>query len=385
MTIRVLTLSLLLLVYTLPSIAEDTQELDPEELQTQIEDLKTQIERFQELLKNTRDERSNVEDQLRASEQGIGELLQEIDKIQKEVDRRQRKIDALRKEQKELQQAKSEQQGYVVKQIRAAYKIGSQGYVKVLLNQQDPNQLSRILKYYEYFTEARAKKIRGFSRIIANLKVIEAEITEEKQQLSIDRTRLDFEHHALVNVRAERERTLIDLNLIISDRDAELGKRLQDREQLEALLRTISLGVADIPQISEIPFLNRKGKMLLPVQGKVTNRFGSVRKQGKLHLDGVFIATDEGQSVYAVHYGQVVFSDWLRGFGLILIINHGEGYMSLYGHNQVLYREAGDWVYEGELIANSGNTGGLTEPGLYFEIRSAGQPTDPQSWCIARA
>lgn len=382
---RFFALCLVLLACALPGIAEEIQALDAEELQTQIEDLKTQIERFQQLLKNTRDERSNVEDQLRASEQGIGELLQEIDKIQDEVDRRQRKINALRMEQKELQQAKSEQQGYVVKQIRAAYKIGSQAYVKVLLNQQDPNQLSRMLKYYDYFIEARAKKIREFSRIITNLKVIELDIAEEKQKLSIDRIRLNSEHHALVNVRVERERTLIELNLIISDSDAELRKRLQDRQQLEALLQTISRGVANIPQISEIPFLNRKGKMLLPVQGKVTNRFGSVRKQGKLQWDGVFIATDEGQSVYAVHYGQVVFSDWLRGFGLILIINHGEGYMSLYGHNQVLYREAGDWVYEGELIANSGNTGGLTEPGLYFEIRSAGQPTDPQSWCIARA
>lgn len=122
----------------------------------------------------------------------------------------------------------------------------------------------------------------------------------------------------------------------------------------------------------------------MPIAGRVTNRFGSARSSGKLRWNGVFIEAEPGTPVTAVHYGRVVFSDWLRGFGLLLIVDHGDGYMSLYGHNEVLYRETGDWVTAGETIATVGDTGGQNRSGLYFEIRHAGKPTDPQHWCRVR-
>ena len=139
-----------------------------------------------------------------------------------------------------------------------------------------------------------------------------------------------------------------------------------------------------IPEDAE-PFGAMQGKLYLPVTGRISHRFGNRRNQGKLRWDGVFIDADEGVPVHAVHYGRVVFSDWLRGFGLLVIINHGEGYMSLYGHNQALYRQTGEWVHAGEVIATVGDTGGQSRTGLYFEIRIAGEPSDPQKWCVARA
>ena len=134
-----------------------------------------------------------------------------------------------------------------------------------------------------------------------------------------------------------------------------------------------------------IPFESMKGQLMLPVAGTISQSFGADRNIGKMRWRGIFIDAPEGEPVHAVHYGRVVFSDWLRGFGLLLIVNHGKGYMSLYGHNQTINREAGDWVLVGETIATVGNTGGQNKTGLYFEIRIDGTPADPQRWCQTRA
>ena len=156
-------------------------------------------------------------------------------------------------------------------------------------------------------------------------------------------------------------------------------------ERLQALLDRITASIADLPTPGDTtPFVREKGKLLLPVSGRITDRFGTSRNNGKLRWNGIFIAAPRGAPVRAIHYGRVVFSDWLRGFGLLLIIDHGDGYMSLYGHNQVLYTEVGDWVTAGEIVATVGDTGGQNRAGLYFEIRYKGKPTNPQLWCQAR-
>jgi septal ring factor EnvC (AmiA/AmiB activator) len=144
-----------------------------------------------------------------------------------------------------------------------------------------------------------------------------------------------------------------------------------------------SLANLDAPRSAQ-PFAGMQGKLLLPVEGRISHRFGNQRNQGKLRWHGIFIDAAEGESVYAVHYGRVVFSDWLRGFGLLMIVSHGEGYMSLYGHNQALFRETGDWVSAGEVIAAVGDSGGQDKTGLYFEIRIDGKPNNPQNWCVTR-
>ena len=164
-----------------------------------------------------------------------------------------------------------------------------------------------------------------------------------------------------------------------------LENRIKDQRNLEDLLNRIAEGVVNLPtQGDTIAFSSRKGSLLMPVSGTIKSRYGSRRGDGKLKWDGVVISAATGDPVHAVHYGRVVFSDWLRGFGLLMIISHGEGYMSLYGHNQVLYRETGDWVTAGEVIAAVGDTGGQLEAGLYFEIRNGGKPTNPQQWCKVR-
>ena len=256
----------------------------------------------------------------------------------------------------------------------------------MLLNQENPNQIARMLKYYDYLNRARAQQIEQYSATIAELEAVEREIEKGTEQLVKDRSLLQTRHLALASIKKEREQTLLRLNATIIGKDAELKILIGDRERLKALLLRIDRDIASLPAPSEVLTFDRlKGSMALPVKGRISNRFGSTLNKGKLNWNGLFITATEGTPVYAIHYGRVVFSDWLRGFGLLLIINHGEGYMSLYGHNQTLNREIGDWVAAGEIIASIGNSGGFAESGLYFEIRYEGKPRDPQIWCVARA
>jgi septal ring factor EnvC (AmiA/AmiB activator) len=355
---------------------------DPEQLEAELRTLEAEIQKFREMMEETQGTRSDLEDTLRTNDQQINEILKKIETIQKDLNKGEEKISSLKYEQNQLQRAKRNQQELIARQIRAAYEIGNQEYLKVVLNQEDPNQLARMLTYYDYFNRARAEQIETFKETIHSLEKVSQQIRLQNEKLEIDRLALASQRTDLETTRKERRITLAQLNAEIARTGSEIDRRIKDRERLEALLERITAGVFNVPTpLDVLPFADRKGKLAMPVAGQVTNRFGSSRNEGKLRWNGILIAASAGDPVRAVHYGRVVFSDWLRGFGLLLIINHGDGYMSLYGHNQVLYRETGDWVTAGETIATVGNSGGQNDSGLYFEIRHAGTPADPQVWC----
>lgn len=366
--------------------SESTTTVDAAEIQTRLKQLKSDIDKFTSQLADTKSKRTNIEADLKQNEKDIGEIIKKIEVIEEDLKDSEHKISNLQKQQKELVIAKNEQQGYIVRQIRAAYQIGNQEYLKVLLNQENPSKITRMLKYYDYFNRARAQQIERYSATITSLEVIAENIVEKTKKLARGRSLLQSRRFALANIKQQREKILFRLNATIIGKDAKLKILISDRRHLEELLARIDTELTLLPAPGQvIPFAQLKGKMILPVRGKISNRFGSTLDKGKLPWNGLFIAAAEGEPVYAVHYGRVVFSDWLRGFGLLLIINHGEGYMSLYGHNQSVYREIGDWVDAGEIVASIGNSGGLDRSGLYFEIRYDGKPRDPQIWCIARA
>ena len=295
------------------------------------------------------------------------------------------KISSLTEEQKELLTEKGEQQYYIEQQIRAAFEIGNQEYLKVLLNQEDPNEIARMLTYYDYFNQARSRQIESYNLTLLDLDLVKQELAEETIVLESQRRALGTQQLSLANIQKEKRKTLKALINQISTAGSELTSLEQDRGRLEELLGKLQESLANLkaPGSSQ-PFAGMRGKLLLPVEGRISHRFGNQRNQGKLKWHGIFIDAAEGESVYAVHYGRVVFSDWLRGFGLLMIISHGEGYMSLYGHNQALFRETGDWVSAGEKIAAVGDSGGQDKTGLYFEIRIDGKPNNPQNWCVAR-
>ena len=377
---------IILFLALLPVIsAQAEQSVSQVEIEARLKALEKEISNYKETLDSTQGQKSEIEATLERNEQGINKLINEINTIEKELDTTNDKVSSLTEKQKELLTVKSEQQYYIEQQVRAAYEIGSQEYLKVLLNQEDPNEIARMLAYYDYFNQARSRQIESYNLTLLDLDRVTQELAEETVVLESQRRALGAQQKSLANVQKEKQMTLKALINQISTTGSALLKLEQDRGRLEQLLDKLeeSLANLDAPRSAQ-PFAGMQGKLLLPVEGRISHRFGNQRNQGKLRWHGIFINAAEGESVYAVHYGRVVFSDWLRGFGLLMIISHGEGYMSLYGHNQALFRETGDWVSAGEVIAAVGDSGGQDKTGLYFEIRIDGKPNNPQNWCVTR-
>ena len=376
---------LFLVLFTVLS-AQAKHPEDQEEIAAKLKALEKEISSDKKTLKSTQGEKSKTEAVLERNEKGINKLINEIGAIEKALDTTSAKVSSLTGKQKGLLTVKSEQQYYIKQQIRAAYEIGNQEYLKVLLNQEDPNEIARMLTYYDYFNQARSKQIEFYNLTLLGLNRVTQELSEETLVLESQKRALSTQQKSLASVQKEKKIALKALISQISTTGSALWKKEQDRKKLEQVLAKLQKSIANNigePQ-SEKPFAGMRGKLLLPVEGRISHRFGNQRNQGKLDWHGIFIDAAEGESVYAVHYGRVVFSDWLRGFGLLMIISHGEGYMSLYGHNQALFRETGDWVSAGEVIAAVGDSGGQAKTGLYFEIRIDGKPNNPQNWCVAR-
>tara|TARA_B100001105_G_scaffold201773_1_gene165465 strand:+ start:1441 stop:2601 length:1161 start_codon:yes stop_codon:yes gene_type:complete len=377
---------IILFLVLLPVIsAQAEQSVSQVDIEARLKTLEKEISNYKETLNSSHGQKSEIETTLERNEQRINKLLNEIDTIEKELDTTKDKVSSLTEKQKELLTVKSEQQYYIEQQVRAAYEIGSQEYLKVLLNQEDPNEIARMLTYYDYFNQARSRQIESYNLTLLDLDRVTQELDEETVVLESQRKALGAQQKSLANVQKEKQTTLKVLINQISTTGSALSKLKQDRRRLEQLLDKLqeSLVNLDAPRSAQ-PFAGMQGKLLLPVEGRIIHRFGNQRNQGKLKWHGIFIDAAEGESVYAVHYGRVVFSDWLRGFGLLMIISHGEGYMSMYGHNQALFRETGDWVSAGEVIAAVGDSGGQDKTGLYFEIRIDGKPNNPQNWCVTR-
>ncbi|MFT7141629.1 MAG: septal ring factor EnvC (AmiA/AmiB activator) [Sulfitobacter sp.] len=377
-------LILLLFFFTAPLFAAEAR--DPAQVRQELDALEAEIQKFRGMLERTQGERTNLESSLEDNEKDINQILNRINSIQTDLKKGEDKLSSLSGKERELDQQKIAQQGQIALQIRAAYELGQQPYLKVLLNQEDPQKVERMLTYFSHITDARRAEITAYESTIIQLANLSQLIEEQNHTLLDQRVELRAQQDGLIEARKDKEQVLVLLNQEIKSTDNELEQRIADRQRLDDLLVRITTGITNLAsQTDTRPFAQMQGDLYLPVAGRVTQSFGSRRADGKLRWNGLLIEASEGDPVHAVHYGRVVFSDWLRGFGLLMIVSHGDGYMSLYGHNQVLYRETGDWVAAGEMVASVGNTGGQTGFGLYFEIRSAGKPFDPQLWCQIRS
>ena len=359
------------------------ETIDPATLLQEIQALEDGIEAYRKDLETTQDQAGELESDLEDNEKQQNALIQRVRELEGDLDFTRRELRRLQNRESHLLASSAEQRHYLSQQIRAAYRLGNQEYFKVLLNQQDPDEIARMLAYYDYLNTARASQIGGYRETLAELTTVTRAVEDRSLALVDMRNDLELEQQLLLESRTRREKTLAQLRVSITTAGSEIARRERNRSQLESLLARIESGFGGLGA-SDAPFRTLHGSLPMPVIGKVVNRFGSRRAAGKLRWNGIFIAADQGDPVRAIHYGRVVFSDWLRGFGLLLIISHGEGYMSLYGHNEVLLRKTGDWVTAGEAVAAVGRTGGADRDGLYFEIRSSGKPTDPQRWCRAQ-
>jgi septal ring factor EnvC (AmiA/AmiB activator) len=342
--------------------------------------LNKEMKQLRKLSAQFKADRSELQTELSRAETAIGTINRKIRHATKQLKQQQNKLKQLQKKRTKLQKQKSGQQKLIEKQIRAAYQLGQENKLKVLLNQEKPDELNRMLTYYDYFNEARSVEINHYISIIEELNAIEPAIAETTQALRNNKETLDQERQSLVSTQKQRQKSLTKINNSLQNNEQRLQQITSDRRRLEKLLEAVAENIATLTIPNDTPFKALKGKLSWPVKGKLTKRFGTWRTGGKLRWQGVVLSAKEGTEINAVHHGRVLFADWFRGSGLLVIIDHGDGYMSLYAHNQSLLTEPGEWINAGDTIATVGNSGGRKQAGLYFEIRHNGEPSNPQRW-----
>jgi septal ring factor EnvC (AmiA/AmiB activator) len=353
--------------------AEQAQRL--QQLRTRIGELKNELVSMQgrknaldaELEKTDR-EFGTVASDLRLLDRKIGQSLTRLDELGREREEHRKNLQAV--------------QITLARELRSAYVLGQQQQVKLLLNQDDPTAIARLMTYYGYLSRARADRIRGITSVLDELALIEQQVSEQKSGLEKLKDAKIAESDRLKQIQANRKRVLARLQAQLREKSDELGALQRDEKNLQQLVDSLRRALREVqpstaPSKSISPL---KGKLVWPVEGRIGMPFGAVQADGKLRSRGVLINASAGADVHAIARGQVVFADWLRGFGLLLIIDHGKGYMSLYGYNRSLFKEVGDRVEAGDLIATVGDSGGRDRSGLYLELRKDGRPFDPAPW-----
>ena len=355
--------------------AAEAQRAKLEALHTRIEGLRTQI--------NARSgEKSALARQLRDSEQTIGRLARRLRVLDGRLRDRQRRLEELRAQRAAQTETLTQQRAVLARQVRAAYAMGRQEKIKILLNQQDPATVGRMMVYYDYLSRARVQKIESLRAQLQRLMAIEQKIRVEEQELVRLRDEQASQLFAMQTSQDQRREVMAKLTAELQEQGRQLASLQSDERELNALIKGLEQALADIPveHPQQIQFAGLRGRLPWPASGRIVSRFGTPRLGGLL-WDGVMISAPEGREVRAVHHGRVAFADWLRGFGLLMIVDHGDGYMTLYGHNQSLFKEVGDWVGADEAIALVGNSGGRERSGVYFGIRFKGRPVNPTKWC----
>lgn len=356
------------------------------ETRAELEALRERIEEVRSTLAEERQRESRTQDELARVERRIGELAAELQSTQADLAAARAKLDRLEQRRASLQEALEAHRATLGAQLRAAYRMGRQPALRLILRQSEPARLARALGYYSYLNRARLDAIDRATELMAEVRALEQETERTRRQQQAEIDTLEGQRAELESVRAERRRILERLRASIAEKGQRLDHMKANRDELERLLERLGSVIADIPAapLEEHPFASRSGQLEWPVRGSVRARFGSARAEGRLRSRGLVISAESGTEVHAVYYGRVIFADWLSGFGQLIIIDHLDGYLSLYGYNQRLLRSTGDWVTPGEPIATVGDSGGQERAGLYFEIRRDGQPVDPERWLAQR-
>lgn len=364
-----------LLMLSFPAGAQDST--DTEARLAAINDTIGQIESW---LQQARSQRSS-------EEAALGELNQRIDRINQDIADNQRDISRLDQQLADLSQqrdtllADSETQREIVaRAIRASYVSGGDSQLQLLLTQQDPSTAQRMLVYFEAFNEDRLQQIRQFRQTLNELAQTRDDIDQAQATLATTNAALATQREALESNQQARSRLIASLNADMATRRNELEQLLADRAHLQELIDEINRIIVDIPAPEDAaPFAAARGQLPWPVTGELLARFGQ-QYGGSLQRQGIIIGSAAGSNVRAVHNGRVVFADWLRGSGNLIVVDHGNSFISLYAHVQGFTKNTGDWVNRGEVLALSGNDAGNGAPGLYFEIRQSSRTLNPQDW-----
>ena len=368
-------------VFGLLSSSTLLAEVSQEKSERELAQLKSNITKVNRWLDRANTEKTGLSKTLEKQEKTINRLSKAIRSSQAKIGLQTKELNRLEKEFKQQTKTLRKQQAFLIKQLQRAYLHGEQSQAKLLLNSNNPQELATDMRFFAYINEARNEKIAEVQNILEDIKTTENKILRQKTKLS-EQYKLQKQHHAeLKKEQTARKQILAKLSANIKNNTQRLEKMRKDQKRLEKLLFELEEAIANIPLPDDAaPFSKQKGRLPWPLKGKVRARFGSRIAQGKLKLNGIHIATKDNQEVKAVHSGRVIFSNWIRGFGLLIIIDHGNNYMSLYGNNKSLAKDTGDWVRAGEILAYAAQSNAKSETGLYFEIRKDGKPINPSRW-----
>ncbi|MFV1998115.1 MAG: murein hydrolase activator EnvC [Acidiferrobacterales bacterium] len=341
--------------------------------------LRERIDTLQLKLDQTRSERDVARATLRPVERRISQQIRAQRKTREEIAASNTKLRRLRKQQQSSRVALTRQRKALAIHARTAYVLGQQDQFKLLLNQQDPASIGRVFTYYRLYANARVTRMNAIKQDLGQLVQLESRISQHRKNMLLVEDRHRKQSRALEKSRQSRATLLASLNREIRTGAQEIARLKRDEKRLDKVM-------AELPEVAVRGpngrrFSGARGRLPPPVRGRVTARFGTRRQLGDLRWKGIFLATPSGREVKAVFGGRVVFADWLQGYGLLLILEHGGGYMTLYGNNEGLTRQLGDRVEAGNVIALTGNTGNIAQSGLYFEVRYQGKPENPLRWC----
>jgi len=347
--------------------------------ETELKQVKSRIESIRKAIHAEAVRRDALAGQLKKADLDIQSAREQLAAVRDRRNAAERRVAELQKEQTETRGKIDEQRGALAGELTAAYMNGRQEQLKLLLNQGDPGQLGRMMAYYGYFGRARAERITSIGEHLAHLELLTERIGAEAARLKTLEQEQERNVQALAGARSRRAQTLAQVQSTLKTRNDELAKLRRDALALEKLVEELRRAIEEFPELAERPFQQVKGKLPWPVKGSLLARFGQLRSGGPLKWQGLVIAAARGTQIRAPYYGRVVYADWLPGMGLLVVLDHGGGYMSLYGHNEQVYRRVGDRVVPGDPIGAVGDAA-VGRPGLYLEIRKGKQALNPQEW-----
>lgn len=362
----------------------------------ELKDLRGRIEQTQKDLESAEESKSEATDALKSSERAVSQTNRELYNLSRKQLEVSAKLNGLQSDATRTQSEIGQQQALLSKLLYQRYLAGEDDSLKLLLNQKDPNEAARQLHYYGYISRSRADLIQSLRLSLDHLQALENETQEKDKELTRIKAEQESRKHQLETEQSARQLVLTRIAKQIQNRRRELSTLKRDEQRLTQLIEqlakiaskkrkrsaTTTPGKVKQPDLSQASgaFRQLKGKLSLPVSGEVLHRFGSPREDSGALWKGIFVRAHTGEAIKAVASGRVVFADWLRGFGNLLIIDHDDGFMSLYGNNEALYKQVGETVRGGDTISTAGNSGGSPDSGLYFELRYQSRPFDPLSW-----
>jgi septal ring factor EnvC (AmiA/AmiB activator) len=352
---------------------------DRDQTEAQLRALGAQIEKVREQVGRDLVERDRLSRDLRSAEVTVAQARGELERLRRERAGRAADRAELAQQRRRQQEALDATRAGLAAQLRAAYLIGREEPLKLLLNQQDPARAGRMFAYYGYFGRLRATQITAIEGQVRDIDTLDARLVAQDQELAALEKQQSGELAKLDDARRQRGRLLANLQQEARNRSQSLQRLQRQQAGLEKLLKDLKSALDKYPIDSNDAFAKLRGQLAWPVDGKLIARYGQTRS-GAVKWNGVMVATERGTPVRAVYNGRIAYADWLPGLGLLIIVDHGDGYLSLYGHNERLFKGTGEQVRAGETLASAGDSGGRARPELYFEIRRAGKPVDPVPW-----